>query len=456
MCDPGLHERPGRVQSRGAAVSEELPIPDRDELEAQLAELRARLDATGRAVEGHTAWLSDLERWVSSCVRAMALFGAQPLGREAGVSGAPDVLGRVLAWIEIQTVMSWIRDAAVLDESPLVSVTIATRDRPAALTRAISSVREQSYTHLELVVVDDSEQPHTAELLERIDDPRLRVVRPARRCGAGAAFNAGREAVSGELVTFLDDDNIMHRDWLRSVVWAFQRRPEIDALYGARIIEDIGAADGRPSGSFPAFEFLPYERRRHERANFVDRNTIALRARLSTVSYDEQLSSAIDWDHSLRVFAQAPPLALPAIACYYGTLVTNRVSDRPERLEAVRTVRSRAHSSRPLRVHAQLGSAEAAPLEPALSALADSGAKVTRSTDQELVDADPDLVLLGSAQDAADQLELLESQARPFAVLGSTAASALVEHPLRLEIDQQAELEPALRSALTRWLYARV
>jgi len=84
----------------------------------------------------------------------------------------------------------------------------------------------------------------------------------------GAAYNVGLGASIGDVIAFLDDDNIMHRDWLRSIVWAFSSFPEVHALYGARINEDAGAQAGVRSGMLPSLEFVRYDRRRHERANF--------------------------------------------------------------------------------------------------------------------------------------------------------------------------------------------
>lgn len=459
---------PSRVVQSGTSD------PDHS-LEARLAALEGSVQEVGEALQGHAAWLTDLERWVTSCVRGLALFGAQPLGeRDPGVSGPPDIAGRLLGWMEIQTVMSWIRDAAVVTPGPLVTVTIVTRDRPALLQRAIASVLAQSYSHIDLVVVDDSDGPETAALIRGMDDARVRLVPTPGRRGMGAAFNVGLEAVRGELVAFVDDDNVMHPDWLRSIVWAFDQRPETDALYGARILEDIAATDGTASGQLPACEFVHYDRQRHERANFVDRNTLALRSTRAGVRYDEQLAAAVDWDHSLRLFAAAPPLALPAIACYYSTILPGRVSDQPGRNEAVRTVRSRAHESRPLKVHGHRSASGAGGLESAVRSLARVGSTVTLSArtnatavegvgswrpdlEQALGDAQPDLVLLDSARELEPELALLEARGLPFAVCAVVEPhEPVVGHACWLgPIDAAADIEPALRAALTGWLYAR-
>jgi glycosyltransferase involved in cell wall biosynthesis len=465
----------------------------------RLAELEQTVSALGAAIEGHAAWLADLqtgatevsrtipqglgdvgsalaqlraehnrstewlstlERWVRSCVVTLSELGAQPIGDAAGGrSGHPDILAAVLRRLEVWTVMKWIGEAAVVDEGPLISVVTATIGRP-QLRRAVQSVLDQSYGKLELVVVDDSSAGIGA-LLSDIDDPRLRLVRTPARRGSAAAYNAGLDAVSGDVVSALDDDNIMHADWLRSVAWAFSRVGSIEALYGARIIEDPGAKDGVASGALPTLEFQLYDRRRHELGNYVDRNVIAFRAVHRAFRYDETLPAAVDWDHSLRLFAAAQPMALPVIACYYGTVLEDRISDAPERLEGVRLVRARAHTSRPLRVHVH------AAMYPVISetyigedihALQDCGAVVTVSAtstaasqsddappcrldyEDAIFEANPDVVLMHWATHAKGELETMERAETPFACrlhsfdFDHDSVRQLLEHPLCIAV----------------------
>ena len=72
-------------------------------------------------------------------------------------------------------------------QSVLVSVIIPTYNRASTLPRAIKSVLNQDYENLELIVVDDASTDETAEVLSRIDDPRMRVIvhdhnKGRRRC----------------------------------------------------------------------------------------------------------------------------------------------------------------------------------------------------------------------------------------------------------------------------------
>lgn len=95
--------------------------------------------------------------------------------------------------------------------TPLVSVIIPTFDRRELVVGAVSSALGQTYTKIEVVVVDDGSTDGTAtSLVSRFgDDPRLRII-TQENTGVAAARNAGIEAAAGDLIGFLDSDD----EWL--------------------------------------------------------------------------------------------------------------------------------------------------------------------------------------------------------------------------------------------------
>jgi Glycosyl transferase family 2 len=95
--------------------------------------------------------------------------------------------------------------------------------------------------------------------------------------------------LSGEIVAYLDDDNIMHPHWLKSVAWAFTQRPETKVLYGAFLIDDVARVDPRKKGELPRLFFRPYNHQDVAVDNIADANCIAHRARLPEAHFDESL-----------------------------------------------------------------------------------------------------------------------------------------------------------------------
>jgi glycosyltransferase involved in cell wall biosynthesis len=235
-------------------------------------------------------------------------------------------LARIERQVRIATVMAWIRQATLAAE-PLVSIVIPTRDRAAVLPRAIASVVAQSYPNWELLVCEDGGSDEIAAVVGSFGDPRVRHV-PGRPEGVGAARNRGLDAAAGELIAYLDDDNRMHPDWVRSVVWAFEQRPAERSLYGAIVIDDTARHHGVEGAEMPSSWLEAYDPETIADANVADTSAIAHRAGIAEARWDEELVVMSDWDLIMRLGAVRAPLMLPAIACFYYSDVEGRLTGR--------------------------------------------------------------------------------------------------------------------------------
>jgi glycosyltransferase involved in cell wall biosynthesis len=111
-----------------------------------------------------------------------------------------------------------------------VGVVIPVRDGERYVAEAIESVLAQSRSACDVVVVDDGSSDGTPAVAAGYA-PRVRCIsQPAS--GIGAARNRGVEAVRGELLTFLDGDDVWPRDRLERQLSAFARRPAPDVVFG--------------------------------------------------------------------------------------------------------------------------------------------------------------------------------------------------------------------------------
>lgn len=108
------------------------------------------------------------------------------------------------------------------------SVVIPLFNKRDFIVRAIESVLQQSWRDFELVVVDDGSTDGSDDLVARIRDPRLRLIRQAN-AGPGAARNAGWRAGRGRFAAFLDADDFWHDDYLQWGVETLLERAEIAA-----------------------------------------------------------------------------------------------------------------------------------------------------------------------------------------------------------------------------------
>jgi glycosyltransferase involved in cell wall biosynthesis len=416
-------------------------------LEQSLAEVRT----------AHSAQLRDLDTWLAATTHAVSSMSSAPvipssalqaMGPQARLLDDRVAFARA---IQVWAVGRWLEQAP-LESNTLISVVVPTRNRRAYLERAIGSVLVQRHRALELVVVDDGCTDGTAELLASIVDPRVRVLHTAG-VGASAARNLGLDAARGEIVTHLDDDNLMDPGWLRAVAWGFERWPGTELAYGARLTEDGPARHGIPSGIMPSLEWLPFDRARLEQSNYIDMNVIAHRAGLPEARFDESLQSSIEWDMLLRLTARRTPLELPAIACLYASYAPNRLSDRPTYLEENRIVRARVHTTRPMRVlshNALFPLMSETYIEEEMLALEAQGASVAFSSfarsispypvrqpvfsgglDEGIAAYNPDVVMVYWASHAHGELEHLQRAGRPF---------GLRVHSFDFDVDQVSRI----------------
>jgi len=94
-----------------------------------------------------------------------------------------------------------------MNSTPVVSVVIPTFNRAPYLSTAIESLRRQTLSDIEIIVVDDGSTDETQALLARVPDRRLRVIRHAVNQGIATARNAGLDAAEGRYTAVLDSDD---------------------------------------------------------------------------------------------------------------------------------------------------------------------------------------------------------------------------------------------------------
>jgi glycosyltransferase involved in cell wall biosynthesis len=132
--------------------------------------------------------------------------------------------------------------------APRVSVIIPTYNRAHILPRALTSVLEQGLSDLEVIVVDDGSADRTAEVVAQISDPRVRYAPLGHNRGIGAARHEGIARARGDLVAFLDSDDLWKPGKLEKMAAAFERLPEVDLIFSD--YEDINYIQGARDHGF--------------------------------------------------------------------------------------------------------------------------------------------------------------------------------------------------------------
>ena len=184
----------------------------------------------------------------------------------------------------------------------LVSVIIPAFNAAATIDQTLRSVRGQTHTQLEIIVIDDGSTDATVEIVERHgrDDARVRVERQPANRGPSAARNRGIELSRGTYIAPLDADDLWRPDKLSLQLAAFEDRG-VALVYSWYAIIDsddrIRFLDSRSEAEGDVVAAL-CER------NFVGNGSAPLMTRAAVAEaggYDEQLRGCEDYKLWFRI-----------------------------------------------------------------------------------------------------------------------------------------------------------
>ncbi len=114
--------------------------------------------------------------------------------------------------------------------NPCVSVIIPVYNGAKHIERCLDGIMASSYTHFEVIVVDDCSTDNTVILARQ---KGVAVYQLPERSGPAAARNFGAAHAQGEILLFLDSDVEARRETIASVVEDFRQNPEIAAVFGS-------------------------------------------------------------------------------------------------------------------------------------------------------------------------------------------------------------------------------
>ncbi len=205
-----------------------------------------------------------------------------------------------------------------------MSVIVPTRNRSELLKRAIASVATaaQRYPAVEVVVVDDGSDVALDERSLTADsDVSVRVIRRSRPAGPSAARNAGLDAASGDVVSFLDDDDTLHPHAFHETVAFLQQEGQAACSVWHAVVHPDGS-----SGTFRAPVLAEARTLRWFdviAAPFacIDRTLAGAELR-----FDESLPACEDWDLWLRLAQRAPVPVLARPLYRYHQHAATRVT----------------------------------------------------------------------------------------------------------------------------------
>ena len=114
----------------------------------------------------------------------------------------------------------------------MVSIIVPAYNCIKSLECCVGSIRQQTYTSFELILVDDGSADGSGELCDKFaaEDTRIRVIHKPNG-GVSSARNAGIDAVTGEYITFCDSDDYLEPDYLETLVQSAEANPDCGHIW---------------------------------------------------------------------------------------------------------------------------------------------------------------------------------------------------------------------------------
>jgi glycosyltransferase involved in cell wall biosynthesis len=212
--------------------------------------------------------------------------------------------------------------------------------------QAAESVIGQTHENWELIIVDDGSDDDTEAVIAKFKrDKRINYVRKVRG-GVCKARNAGLDLAKGDLIAFLDSDNVWDKEFLALLVSAIDLS-DADAVYSGLQMQQKGKTIGYRGEVFDYDECL--------KSNYVDLNTLLLKKSVVGQSrFDETIRRMNDWDFLLNVTRNKKVEYVPFIGVSYSfherpdqiselepqiykKLIQKRHSDRLEETQSMTT-----------------------------------------------------------------------------------------------------------------------
>lgn len=181
-------------------------------------------------------------------------------------------------------------------EECLVSIVTPTFNRRELLERTLKSVRGQTHERLEHIVVDGGSRDGTVELLQRYESSYRLKWASGPDAGMYDAINKGFARASGEILGYLNSDDLYFPWTIDTVVETFKAHPEADFVFGDAL--NVSEGNGRIRVRWQA----PFDLDTVRRVSYMTQPAVFWRKRAMADqgSFDETLRYVADCDYFMR------------------------------------------------------------------------------------------------------------------------------------------------------------
>lgn len=222
---------------------------------------------------------------------------------------------------------------------PLISVIIPAYNRENVIERAIKSATVQTYSNLEIIIVDDASTDNTKDKVRQINDKRIVYLSHKTNRGASTARNTGIKKARGEYIAFLDSDDQWFAQKLEKQIAVLKKNFDCSVIYSRYYI-----IKGKKKKLSVWPEIKKHQGKLNSQlliGNFITTSSTLLKKEILEKSglFDEKLPAYQDWEFFLRLskFTNYAFIDEPLLNQYQDE--KNRISvNREKRIQAVRYI----------------------------------------------------------------------------------------------------------------------
>jgi len=198
----------------------------------------------------------------------------------------------------------------------LISVIMPCFNAEKHILASITSVFDQTYPNLELIVVNDGSTDNSLKVLQRIDDDRLHVLNQ-NNAGVCHARNQGIQVANGELIAFLDADDTWHPDCLNRLYQSLLNNKSAVLAYCGWQNVGLSGGQGEP--------YVPPDYETIDKLSLLFKNCCwpihACLTRKQAIfeanSFDERLVTSEDFLLWLKIGSRHTIVRVPEVLAFY-------------------------------------------------------------------------------------------------------------------------------------------
>lgn len=212
-----------------------------------------------------------------------------------------------------------------LESKYFVSVIMPTYNRENVIKNAIDSVISQTFSSYELIIIDDGSTDGTENFLKNeynslLTDKKIKYIKTNNN-GVSKARNIGLNNSNGNVIAYLDSDNIWHPDYLEKMIYVLDKSNSMMAYSAIKVHDNTKSVSITRESTFDRTKLLE--------GNYIDLNIFMHKKSLFDKfgGFDEELTRLVDWDLILRYTENYEPYFLNEIlAEYYLDSSLNNIS----------------------------------------------------------------------------------------------------------------------------------